>query len=250
MRRTLAVAFCLVLGLAAEAQANQENWFLFGPGGPFARAGQAPQVQRVAPVVQPAQRQLRRALPSPRVAHVGPQHAAGAAARARVNPAARAPASREAAFVEPRLRRQLVDYKGKHAPGTIIVDTRARYLYHVEKGGKATRYGVGVGRAGFEWSGTARIGRKAKWPGWTPPPEMRKRQPGLPVHMAGGPDNPLGARALYLYRGGKDTLYRIHGTNDPRSIGLALSSGCIRMMNEDVEHLYSRAKIGTKVVVM
>jgi lipoprotein-anchoring transpeptidase ErfK/SrfK len=136
------------------------------------------------------------------------------------------------------------------SPGTIVIDTRSRYLYLVLADGMAQRYGVGVGREGFGWSGRVRVGRKAEWPTWTPPAEMRKRQPYLPVSMSGGPSNPLGARALYLYDGGRDTLFRIHGSNEPWTIGHAVSSGCFRMRNEDVIELYSRASIGTRVVVM
>ena len=136
------------------------------------------------------------------------------------------------------------------APGTITVDTDNRYLYLSQAGGRAVRYDVGVGRQGFEWSGTVRVGRKAEWPGWTPPPAMLKRRPDLPRHMAGGVDNPLGARAMYLYSGKRDVGYRIHGSNEPDTIGQAVSSGCIRMLNADVEDLYTRVRIGAKVVVL
>ena len=135
------------------------------------------------------------------------------------------------------------------APGTIVVDPATRYLYLVRSDGMAERYGVGVGREGFGWSGTVKVGRKAEWPKWTPPAEMRKRQPDLPLSMEGGPDNPLGARALYLYDDGRDTLFRIHGSNEPWTIGHSVSSGCFRMRNEDVIALYSKVGIGTKVVV-
>lgn len=147
-------------------------------------------------------------------------------------------------------RRQTVRYESKHKAGTIVIDTSKKYLYHVKGDGTATRYGVGVGRQGFEWKGQAYVGNKREWPGWTPPASMRAREPWLPAHMPGGPDNPLGARAMYLYKGGADTLYRIHGTNQPTSIGQALSSGCIRMLNADVEHLYDNVDRGTKVVVL
>ncbi|MEF2073367.1 L,D-transpeptidase [Consotaella aegiceratis] len=153
-----------------------------------------------------------------------------------------------------QFQRKTVGIETREQPGTIIVDTQRHFLYHVGNGGKATRYGVGVGREGFGWSGDMKIGRKAEWPGWTPPPEMvrRERAKGrnLPAYMAGGPDNPLGARAMYLYRNGHDSMYRIHGTNQPWTIGQNMSSGCIRMMNEDVEDLYDRAGKGTKVVVI
>ncbi|MGH6924164.1 MAG: L,D-transpeptidase [Propylenella sp.] len=141
--------------------------------------------------------------------------------------------------------RQTVKYDGPYAADTIIVSTAERRLYLVLGKGKAVKYGIGVGREGFQWAGTHRISRKAEWPGWTPPPAMRKRQPHLPAYMAGGPRNPLGARAMYIGA----TLYRIHGSNEPWTIGQAVSSGCIRMANEDVIHLYDQVKVGTKVVV-
>lgn len=139
-------------------------------------------------------------------------------------------------------------------PGTVVIHTDEKFLYYITSNKKAVRYGVGVGREGFTWNGTVKIKRKVEWPTWTPPPEMRARERAegriLPISMKGGIDNPLGARALYLYQGGRDTLYRIHGTNQPWSIGLNLSSGCIRMMNQDVEDLYDRVNLGTKVVVV
>ena len=143
----------------------------------------------------------------------------------------------------------VADPTGRDA-GAITVDTKTRQLYLSLGDGKAMRYGVGVGRAGFEWSGAAQVGRKAEWPAWTPPAAMLKRRPDLPLHMAGGISNPLGARAMYLYNGGKDLMFRIHGANEPWSIGQAVSSGCIRMLNTDVEDLYSRVKVGSKVVVL
>jgi lipoprotein-anchoring transpeptidase ErfK/SrfK len=145
-----------------------------------------------------------------------------------------------------RFRRQTVSYFTREAPGTIIIDTPNTYLYYVLGNGQAVRYGIGVGRDGFTWSGTQSVTRKAEWPDWTPPPEMIARQPYLPRHMAGGPGNPLGARAMYL--GG--TIYRIHGTNAPDTIGKHVSSGCIRMTNQDVIDLYSRVNVGSKVVVL
>ena len=147
---------------------------------------------------------------------------------------------------EPRFRRQEVDYAGPVAPGTIVVDTPDRFLFLVEPHGKALRYGIGVGRPGFEWSGVKRISRKSEWPDWTPPAQMLLRRPDLPRHMAGGPGNPLGARALYL----GSSLYRIHGTNEPSTIGHNVSSGCIRMMNEDIIDLYERVPVGTTIVVL
>lgn len=152
-------------------------------------------------------------------------------------------------FVEqeiPQIRREVVDYYGPHAPGTIVVDTNERRLYYIIGDGIAMRYGIGVARPGFEWRGTHKVSQKREWPDWTPPPEMLKRQPELPRYMPGGLDNPLGARAMYL----GSTLYRIHGSNDPKSIGQAMSSGCIRMLNEDVVDLYERVKVGTPVVVL
>ena len=145
--------------------------------------------------------------------------------------------------------RQLVSDPTGQPAGSITVDTRSRRLYLSMGGGQAMAYGIGVGRRGFEWRGVAHVGRKASWPGWTPPPEMLRRRPDLPRHMNGGIENPLGARALYLYRGGKDTMFRIHGTNEPDTIGQAVSSGCIRMMNADVIDLYQRVGTGTRVVV-
>jgi lipoprotein-anchoring transpeptidase ErfK/SrfK len=150
------------------------------------------------------------------------------------------------ADVAGRLRRQIVDYSTTEAPGTVIVDTPHTYLYFVLGGGKAVRYGIGVGRDGFTWSGVKTIERKSEWPDWLPPADMLHRQPYLPRFMAGGPGNPLGARAMYL----SGSVYRIHGTNKPSSIGTHVSSGCIRMLNEDVIDLYGRTRVGTKVVVL
>jgi lipoprotein-anchoring transpeptidase ErfK/SrfK len=144
------------------------------------------------------------------------------------------------------LRRQIVSYPTREAPGTIVVDTPNTYLYYVLGNGRAVRYGIGVGRDGFRWSGTQRVARKAEWPDWNPPAEMISRQPYLPRFMAGGPSNPMGARALYL----GNSIYRIHGTNSPSTIGGRVSSGCIRMLNDDVVDLYERVKVGSKVVVM
>ena len=162
-------------------------------------------------------------------------------------PVAAAPQDEDQAFELPaRLRRQVVSYPTREAPGTVIIDTPNTYLYLVLGNGQAMRYGIGIGRDGFTWSGTQTITRKAEWPAWTPPPEMIARQPYLPRHMAGGPGNPLGARAMYL--GG--TIYRIHGTNAPETIGTFVSSGCLRLTNEDVSDLYSRVSVGTKVIVL
>jgi lipoprotein-anchoring transpeptidase ErfK/SrfK len=151
-----------------------------------------------------------------------------------------------AAPLDPRLQRQVVDYRGNEAPGTVIVDTPNTFLYYVLGDGKAIRYGIGVGREGFTWSGVKSVERKTEWPDWYPPAEMLQRQPYLPRMMAGGAGNPLGARAMYI----AGTQYRIHGTNNPGSIGKRMSSGCIRMTNENAIDLYNRVKIGAKVVVL
>ncbi|WP_155413285.1 L,D-transpeptidase [Rhodopseudomonas palustris] len=164
------------------------------------------------------------------------------------------PSEREAAIPDTgedgqlpdRLRRTVVSYQTNQPAGTIVIDTANTYLYYVLGGGRAIRYGVGVGREGFTWSGVQTITRKAEWPDWRPPAEMIARQPYLPRFMAGGPGNPLGARAMYL----GSTTYRIHGTNDPATIGKFVSSGCIRLTNEDVEDLFNRAGVGTRVVVL
>ena len=148
--------------------------------------------------------------------------------------------------IDPIYRKQVVDYSGREGPGTVVIDSPNKFLYLVQGDGKALRYGIGVGRPGFTWAGVKSITRKAEWPGWTPPPEMLKRRPDLPRHMDGGPGNPLGARAMYL----GSTLYRIHGTNEPNTIGTNVSSGCIRMLNEDVTDLYGRVQVGTRVIVM
>ena len=148
--------------------------------------------------------------------------------------------------VDPKFDRQVVDYSGEEKPGTIIIDTPNKFLYLVEDDGKALRYGIGVGRPGFTWAGVKEITAKREWPDWTPPDDMLQRQPDLPRFMAGGSDNPLGARAMYL----GSTLYRIHGSNEPWTIGTNVSSGCIRLRNDDVMDLYNRVKVGTKVVVM
>jgi lipoprotein-anchoring transpeptidase ErfK/SrfK len=147
--------------------------------------------------------------------------------------------------VEPAYRKQPVFYRTTEQPGTIIIDTENRFLYLVQGNQRAIRYGVGVGRDGFQWSGMVKISRKAEWPDWTPPPEMIERQPYLPRWMAGGPGNPLGARAMYL----GSTIYRIHGTNQPQTIGHAVSSGCFRMVNDMVIDLYDKVPVGTKVII-
>jgi lipoprotein-anchoring transpeptidase ErfK/SrfK len=147
-------------------------------------------------------------------------------------------------------QRHIVDYERKEVPGTILVDTSNRYLYYVLPQGKAIRYGITVGEEALAWSGVARVGRKEEWPAWVPTLEIKHRLANIPDYVGPGPHNPMGARALYLYEGNKDTLYRIHGTNQPEYIGHAISSGCIRMTNEDAIDLYSRVQIGGRVVVL
>lgn len=146
----------------------------------------------------------------------------------------------------PAVRREVVSFSGNYEPGTIVVSTAERRMYLIMENGRAMRYGVGVGRPGFEWGGAVKITLKREWPDWTPPPEMLKRRPDLPRHMKGGPENPLGARAMYL----GSSLYRIHGSNEPETIGQAVSSGCIRMANEDVIDLYDRVNVGATVIVL
>ncbi|GLS22145.1 hypothetical protein GCM10007874_51620 [Labrys miyagiensis] len=158
----------------------------------------------------------------------------------------RQPANAGAVAAVSPVAREVVRYNGGEKPGTIIVNSPERRLYLVLDDGTAIRYGVGVGRPGFEWGGVHRITRKAEWPGWTPPAQMRRRRPDLPAYMTGGIQNPLGARAMYL----GSTLYRIHGSNEPQTIGQAVSSGCIRMTNDDVTDLYDRVQVGTRVVII
>ncbi len=167
-----------------------------------------------------------------------------------------APVSRQA---DPAFARKVVAYSARVPPGTIVVDPGSHFLYFVQGGGEAIRYGVGVGGEGFAWSGSATVHSKQEWPDWYPPAEMLQRKPELREHviqlqsgigMRGGPENPIGARALYLWQGNKDTLYRIHGTNEPWTIGENVSSGCIRLTNDDIVDLYNRTQIGTKVLVL
>jgi lipoprotein-anchoring transpeptidase ErfK/SrfK len=148
--------------------------------------------------------------------------------------------------LDPKYEKQLVDYDGKEKPGTVVIDTPNKFLYLVQGDGRALRYGIGVGRPGFTWAGVKTISAKREWPDWTPPAEMIARRPDLPRHMAGGPENPLGARAMYL----GSTLYRIHGSNEPWTIGTNVSSGCIRMRNQDVIDLYGRVNVGARVIVL
>ncbi|MCA0400522.1 MAG: L,D-transpeptidase [Proteobacteria bacterium] len=173
--------------------------------------------------------------------------AIGAASAVTLDPVTRQPLvmSEDGRVHATPIPREEVDYSGRYAPGTIVVDTNEKRLYFVLPNKRAIKYGVGVGRPGFSWAGQKNITRKAEWPDWTPPPQMLKRRPDLPRHMKGGPENPMGARAMYL----GTSLYRIHGSNEPETIGQAVSSGCIRMLNDDVVDLYERVKIGTRVVV-
>src|SRR3954451_3342642 len=152
--------------------------------------------------------------------------------------------------ISPTYQRQIVQYHRTEAPGSILIETSGPFVYYVLPGGRAIRYGAAVGEAGQAWSGVATVGRKEEWPGWTPTEDEKRRLGPLPSYVQGGARNPMGARALYLYTGGKDTLYRIHGTNQPEYIGRAISSGCIRLTNEDVIDLYRRVEIGTIVVVL
>jgi lipoprotein-anchoring transpeptidase ErfK/SrfK len=212
----------------ADAQANLGGGFiqyLFGGG---SQGGAAPQNYPQAPAVMP--------VPQPQTAALGNDPDA---AVADADEGSHAP-------VDPKFDRQVVAYTGKEPAGTIIVDTPHKFLYLVEDDGNAMRYGIGVGRPGFTWAGVKTITAKHEWPDWRPPGAMLKRQPELPRFMAGGPQNPLGARAMYL----GSTDYRIHGSNEPWTIGHNVSSGCIRLRNADVIDLYNRVKVGTKVVVM
>ncbi len=203
--------------------------FLFGGGD---QQGQAYSPQQPMYQQQPGYYDQRRLPP------MGEPQMQGAAQEEAVDPRTRQ--------FDPRFEKQLVDYSGKEGAGTLVVDTPNKFLYLVEGNGKALRYGIGVGRPGFTWSGVKTISAKREWPDWTPPAEMIARRPDLPRHMEGGPENPLGARAMYL----GSSLYRIHGSNEPWTIGTNVSSGCIRMRNEDVIDLYGRVNVGTKVVVM
>ncbi|MGO6718862.1 L,D-transpeptidase [Rhizobium ruizarguesonis] len=192
------------------------------------------------PVIQPQQRGLFQRRIIRRAPQMSPQTVSA------INPGI--PSIRHP--IEPQYLPQMVDYDTPEKPGTIVIDTNNRFLYLVMQGGKARRYGVGVGKPGFEWAGAHKITRKTEWPDWTPPSEMISREAAkghyLPARMDGGAENPLGARAMYL----GSTLYRIHGTNAPWSIGSAVSSGCIRLRNEDVVDLYDRVNVGTRVIVM
>jgi lipoprotein-anchoring transpeptidase ErfK/SrfK len=211
-------------------------------------AGAPPSVPAAgAPLVIEQNGNVRPPLPiAPEVANQGATGGATADPRMAALPPDVRPETGPAKELPAQFRRTLVDYRSKEPAGTIVIDTQNTYLYLVLEKGKAMRYGVGVGREGFTWSGAEKVTRMAEWPDWHPPEEMIERQPYLPRFMAGGPTNPLGARALYL---GK-TVYRIHGTNQPSTIGSFVSSGCIRLTNEDIMDLYGRIKVGTRVVVL
>ncbi|MGE0677243.1 L,D-transpeptidase family protein [Pseudolabrys sp.] len=212
------------------------------PGAAPAPGAQLPQPAFAAPQGQPSDPSTPR---PPGAVGVAPPGASATSATVAALPPEDQPETGTPKELPPNLQRQMVDFQSKEAPGTLIVDTDNTYLYLVLGNGKAMRYGIGVGREGFTWAGTERVSRMAEWPDWHPPAEMIERQPYLPRFMAGGDGNPLGARALYL---GK-TLYRIHGTNQPSTIGSYVSSGCIRLLNKDIEDLYSRVQVGTRVVV-
>ncbi len=264
MQRIVLTAFLtttLTIGSALAGPLSLDPDITYGTNRPAARtaAGQRPAAAYAAPEVQAPVRQVaqsgggfleflfgggnapRYEQPSTPV-YYGNQQVPGDLGPGMVE----SPYAPGRPVADPRFMRQEVSYPGKETAGTIIVNTNERMLYLVQGNGRAIRYGIGVGRPGFTWAGTHHVTNKREWPDWTPPDEMLKRRPDLPRHMAGGPDNPLGARAMYL----GSTLYRIHGSNEPWTIGTQVSSGCIRMRNEDVVDLYGRVKVGTKVVVM
>src|SRR5665213_1506301 len=242
----LALTTAVILSVPATAQWRYYDGYRAYPGGdqsyepqqqPPAGYGYAPQQQGspyAAPDAQP--RGARQSYAPPERTVPGQPLSGGARDDAQ-------------AAASPRTA-QIVRNPTSEPAGTIVVDTRSRHLFYVQRDGSAIEYGIGVGRQGFGWKGEARVGRKAEWPRWIPPKEMIARRPDLPSEMSGGMANPLGARALYLFRGKKDTLFRIHGTNEPDTIGHAVSSGCIRMMNADVMDLYRRVPVGTRVVVL
>ncbi|MBX4865567.1 L,D-transpeptidase [Rhizobium bangladeshense] len=242
----LAAAFCGIFSTAAIA----DDRYATRPPVILSPDLTAPWINqlggKVRPVVyqRPVVQRQQRGLFQRRVLRQAPQAAPQTVSA--INPGI--PAIRRP--IEPQYLPQMVDYTTTEKPGTIVIDTNNRFLYLVMEGGRARRYGVGVGKPGFEWAGVHKITRKTEWPDWTPPSEMISREAAkghyLPARMDGGPENPLGARAMYL----GSTLYRIHGTNAPWSIGSAVSSGCIRLRNEDVVDLYDRVNVGTRVIVM
>ncbi|MCJ8517637.1 lipoprotein-anchoring transpeptidase ErfK/SrfK [Pseudorhizobium tarimense] len=245
MNKMLLLALSLLPAFAATAQANDR--YRERPPVIVSPDLTAPWVMqlggKVRPVVYPVRPSQPRSLFQQRPRSTD-------ARRGNSQPASMRPNRVVRIQIEPQFLPQTVAYQTKHAPGTIVIDTNNRFLYLVTGNGQARRYGVGVGKPGFEWAGTHKITRKAEWPRWTPPQEMIAREAAkghyLPATMEGGPANPLGARAMYL----GSTLYRIHGTNAPWTIGSAVSSGCIRMRNEDVVDLYERVNVGAKVIVM
>ena len=259
MRVRVCVAVLAAAGWAgaAEAQSRYAEPGQYGGGLiEYLMTGSAPGprgAQRAAAYGDPlasARRERYAALPASGLYPQGGAYPAGNERQgglyAQPEPQAEMREERIGRGIDPRFARQEVAYDGPQRPGTIVVDTPNHFLYLVQPGGRAMRYGIGVGRPGFAWAGLKTVSRKAEWPDWIPPAEMLARRPDLPRHMAGGPQNPLGARALYL----GSSLYRIHGTNEPHTIGQSVSSGCIRMMNEDVIDLYDRTPVGTKVVVL
>jgi len=240
MSRSISAAL-IVLALSASAASAQ--WF----GEPPQEQATPVQEQAAAPIVlaaaEPARGNLGGGFIEFLFGNASSEPAARPERQANVAPAE---AVDRRGRMDPQFERQEVAYDGGEKAGTIVIDTQNHFLYLVEEGGKALRYGIGVGRPGFTWSGTHSISAKKEWPDWVPPKEMLARQPYLPRMMEGGPDNPLGARALYL----GSTLYRIHGSNEPWTIGHNVSSGCIRMRNADVIDLYGRVKVGTRVIVL
>ena len=278
-RLTLASALVAVLAAGLPAQAGSDLLLINGIGGPEAPQSYPPSNRRMRSYAPAVGMQVAEAsghygggfiellmtgrAPGRGAAYTAasaigqqpqlrPQAMPRTALYARPSPAteptqvAYAPAAAPRRLPDARFQRQEVDYDGGHAAGTIVIDTPNKFLYLVQGDGRALRYGIGVGRPGFEWSGVKNISRKAEWPDWTPPAEMLLRRPDLPRHMDGGPENPLGARAMYL----GSSLYRIHGTNEPATIGTNVSSGCIRLTNDDVTDLYDRVRVGAKVVVL
>ena len=242
MRRLATLCFpTLLCAISAPALAANDSVIIFAPA--EVQAAENASVA-AAPVPAPAPGPVRRRYGGGFIEAIltggAPQPPQAVA------PIASEPATEADSEPAPQFQRQEVDYSGPEAPGRLVVDTPNKFLFLVEPHGRALRYGIGVGRPGFTWSGVKRISRKAEWPDWTPPAQMVLRRPDLPRHMAGGTDNPLGARALYL----GSSLYRIHGTNEPSTIGHNVSSGCIRMMNEDVIDLYNRVPVGAKVIVL
>jgi lipoprotein-anchoring transpeptidase ErfK/SrfK len=243
-------ASILVAGLTGDAAAQTQVAYNNGMGGGFIEFLFSGPPQQVSPYQQ--RHQTPQYAPQPYQPQYQPQQQYQAPYQRQpmyqeeLEQQSTAPASPEQRAVDPRYMKQMVSYAGGEGAGTIVIDTPNKFLYLVQGDGRALRYGIGVGRPGFTWSGVKTISMKKEWPSWTPPAEMLKRRPDLPRFMEGGPENPLGARAMYL----GSTLYRIHGSNEPWTIGTQVSSGCIRMRNEDVIDLYNRVKVGTRVLVI